>query len=121
MSVATETNLQELENELNTMIQNGQILEGFEKFYADNCVMQDQGFEPWVGKDLNREREQDFVSKITEFRQGELIKTSVGENVTMSVWQFDYTHAEWGEVKYEQVAVRDWVDGQIVKERFYRG
>ena len=39
----------------------------------------------------------------------------------MSIWRYDYTHAEWGEVKYEQVAVRHWENGQIVKERFYRG
>lgn len=120
MSVATQS-LQELENELNTMIQNGQALEAFEKFYADECVMQDQGFEPWKGKELNREREKDFFSKITDFRKGALIKTSVGEDVTMSIWQFDYTHAEWGVMDYEQVAVRHWVDGKIVLERFYRG
>ncbi len=121
MSTETTATLQELENELNTMIQSGQILEAFEKFYADRCVMQDQGFEPWVGKDVNREREKDFLAKITDFRQGELIRTAVGEGVTMSVWQFDYTHAEWGEMKYEQVAVRQWEDGKVVHERFYRG
>lgn len=119
--MSTTAQLEALENELNTMIQGGQILEGFEKFYAENCVMQDQDMGPWEGKDTNREREKDFVSKITDFRQGELIRTAIGDDVTMSVWQFDYTHEEWGDVKYEQVAVRQWVDGKIVHERFYRG
>ena len=116
-----QTPLAELENELNTMIQQGQIVDAFEKFYAENCVMQDQGFEPWEGKDLNREREKDFVSKITDFRQGEMVESVVGDDVTMSIWRFDYTHAEWGDVKYEQVAVRRWENGQVVSERFYRG
>ena len=120
MSTATMT-LAELEKDLNTMIQEGKILEAFEQFYAENCVMQDQGFEPWVGKEVNREREKDFVSKITDFRQGEMIESVVGDDVTMSRWQFDYTHEEWGEVEYEQVAVRHWENGRIVKERFYRG
>ena len=117
----TTATLAELENELNQMILGGQILEAFEKFYANECVMMDQGFEPWVGKELNREREQDFVSKITDFRAGELKESAVGEGVTFSTWHFDYTHAEWGEVKYDQVAVRYWENGQVVKERFYRG
>ena len=121
MSTTTLKPLAELENELNTMIQSGQIVEAFEKFYADECVMQDQGFEPWIGKDLNRERENDFVSKITEFRAGAMIDGAVGEDVTFSTWYFDYTHAEWGVVKYDQVAVRHWKNGEIVKERFYRG
>ena len=111
----------ELDAELNQMIMNGQILEGFEKFYADSCVMQDQGFEPWVGKELNREREKDFVGKVTEFRAGQVTQTGVGDGVTFSIWHFDYTHEEWGDVKYDQVAVRHWKDRKIVNERFYRG
>ncbi len=113
--------LAELEAELNAMIQNGRILEAFEAFYADGCVMQDQGFEPWIGKELNREREKDFVSKITEFRAGAMTDGAVGDGVTYSTWHFDYTHEEWGEVKYDQVAVRHWQDGKVVRERFYRG
>lgn len=111
----------ELDAELNRMIQEGKILEAFEAFYADDCVMQDQGFEPWVGKALNREREKDFVSKITEFRAGSLRESGVGRNVSFGTWHFDYTHAEWGDVTYDQVAVRYWRDGKIYKERFYRG
>ena len=111
----------ELDAELNRMILEGNVLEAFEKFYANNCVMIDQGFEPWEGKDLNREREKDFFSKVTEVRRFELKETAAGEGVTFSTWSMDYTHEEWGDVKYDQVAVRYWENGQIVKERFYRG
>lgn len=119
-STVTRT-LAELDAELNQMILEGQIVEAFEKFYADSCTMRDQGFEPWVGKELNREREKDFVGKITDFRAGQLIDSAVGDGVTFSTWHFDYTHAEWGDVKYDQVAVRHWENGQVVSERFYRG
>jgi ketosteroid isomerase-like protein len=115
------TPIAQLDAELNQMILAGQALDAFEKFYAEDCVMIDQGFEPWEGKALNREREQDFFSKITEFRAGELKDAAVGEDVSFSTWHYDYTHAEWGDVKYDQVAVRHWKDGQIVLERFYRG
>jgi ketosteroid isomerase-like protein len=117
----TATSIAELDRELNDMILNGQALEAFERFYADNCVMIDQGFEPWEGKDLNRERERDFFSKITDFRAGEVKDTAVNGDVSFSIWHWDYSHAEWGDQKYDQVAVRHWVDGRIVQERFYRG
>jgi len=117
----TTFSIAQLDAELNQMVLNGQALEAFEKFYADDVVMMDQGFEPWEGKDLNRQREQDFFGNITEFRAGEIKTTAVGDDVTFSVWHFDYTHAEWGVMTYDQVAVRDWRDGKIVKERFYRG
>ncbi|UCC24664.1 MAG: nuclear transport factor 2 family protein [Gemmatimonadales bacterium] len=111
----------ELDAELNRMILEGNALEAFEKFYAEDVVMIDQGFEPWEGKDLNREREEDFFSKLTEVRAFELKETAAGDDVSFSIWNNDYTHAEWGEMEYVQVAVRRWRDGQIVEERFYRG
>ena len=118
---STLVSVAELDAELNRMILEGNALDAFEKFYAEDVVMIDQGFEPWVGKDLNRDREKDFFSKLTEVRAFELRESSAGEDVSFSIWHNDYTHAEWGELKYEQVAVRHWKDGKIVKERFYRG
>jgi hypothetical protein len=121
MSATATLSIAELDAELNEMILQGKALEAFDKFYAESCVMQDQGFEPWEGKELNRQREEDFFSKITDFRAGEIKDVAVGDNVTFSTWHWDYTHEEWGDVKYDQVAVRYWKDGKIVKERFYRG
>jgi len=118
---STLVSVAELDAELNRMILEGNALDAFEKFYAEDVVMIDQGFEPWVGKDLNRDREKDFFSKLTEVRAFDLRESSAGEDVSFSIWCNDYTHAEWGELKYEQVAVRHWKDGKIVKERFYRG
>jgi hypothetical protein len=83
--------------------------------------MIEHGMEPFIGKDFNREREKDFFAKVTEFRGAELKETAIGDDVSFSVWHYDYTHAEWGDVKYDQVAVRKWRDGQIAEERFYRG
>jgi ketosteroid isomerase-like protein len=117
---STLVSVAELDAELNRMILEGNALDAFEKFYAEDVVMIDQGFEPWVGKDLNRGREKDFFSKLTEVRAFDLRESSAGEDVSFSIWFNDYTHAEWGEMKYEQVAVRHWKDGKIVKERFYR-
>ena len=111
----------ELDAELNKMILEGKALEAFERFYGEECVMIDQGFEPWVSKALNRDREADFFSKITAFRAGDLRESAVSGDTSFSIWHWDYTHAEWGEVKYDQVAVRRWQDGLIVEERFYRG
>jgi len=41
--------------EMNDMILAGQIMEAFEKFYADDVVMQENSDEPRVGKEVNRE------------------------------------------------------------------
>lgn len=121
METATQLPIAKKDAELNRLILEGKALEAFERFYAEDVVMQDQGLGPWEGKDANREREEDFFSKITELRSVELRESAVGEDVTFSIWHYDYSHSEWGDVKYDQVAVRHWNDdGLIEKERFYR-
>ncbi len=118
MSTATTT-LKQLESELNGMILEGRILEAFEKFYADDCTMQD-GADLFEGKQTNFDREKMFVEGLTELRAVRLDDVAIGDDVTMSTWHFDYTHGEWGSHTYDQVAVRQWKDGRIVAERFYK-
>jgi hypothetical protein len=52
------------DHELNQMILKGQILDGFEKFYAEDVVRQENLTTPRVGKDANRKAEQDFFGSI---------------------------------------------------------
>ena len=40
----------------------GEILETFERYYADEVVMSENGLEDRVGKDVNREYEKAFVA-----------------------------------------------------------
>jgi len=106
--------------DLNNLVLAGQPLEAFDKYYADDCVMQEDNMEPVRGKAENRAREEEFLSAVTEFRGAEVKAVAVGEGVTMVEWHFDYTHAEWGDMKYDQVAVQRWRDGQIVHEHFFK-
>jgi len=121
MSTLTQTSVRSLVDELNGMILQGQILDAFEKFYAENVVMSDNGIDPREGKAVNRAYEEAFVGGLTAFRGAEIKNIAVNEEtgVAMVEWFFDYTHKDWGDMTYTQVAVQHWQDGQIVKETFY--
>jgi hypothetical protein len=106
---------------INDMILQGKALEAFETFYHDDVVMQENDNEEFIGKDVNRKREEEFFNSITEFRGAKPLKVTIGENTTMVEWHFDYTHKDWGIKNYTQVAVQDWKDGKIIKEKFYYG
>lgn len=112
--------LETLEKDLNRKILSGEALEAFDEYYADDVVMQEGADEPFVGKRTNREREEDFFSNVTELRALELKDVTVGDDVTMSLWHYDFTHEEWGDQAYDQVAVRHWRDGEVVRERFFK-
>lgn len=108
-------------HELNELFVQGKALEAFDKFYADEVVMQENEQEPTVGKEANRRREEEFFSKVTEIRKAEALRVAIGVGCTMVEWHFDYTHEDWGVRNYNQVSVQEWKDGKIVKETFYYG
>jgi ketosteroid isomerase-like protein len=113
--------LKELVTDLNSMILRGNALEAFEKYYAEDVVMQENELPPTIGKDANRERERDFFSKVVEFRGADVKAVAIGDGVSMVEWFFDYTHKDWGRRAYHQVSVQRWKNGKIVNERFYYG
>ncbi|MFT5143369.1 MAG: hypothetical protein ACI80V_002301 [Rhodothermales bacterium] len=108
---------------LNDMIRAGQILDAFDKFYAQNVVMADNFTGDRVGFDAARAFEVSFVENLTEFRGAEVLEVAVDENAGLAFvkWHFDYTHKEWGVMDYVQVSVQKWENGKIVHERFIYG
>ncbi|GAB3544355.1 nuclear transport factor 2 family protein [Spirosoma fluminis] len=106
-------------NTLNSLVLEGQAMEAFERYYDEDVVMQENALPPTVGKAANRQREQHFFASITDLRTIRVLDVAAGDNVTMVVWQYDYTHNEWGRKDYTQVSVQHWRDGKIVREQFF--
>lgn len=107
--------------ELNSLVQNGKLMDAFEKFYHEDVAMQENANAPVVGKDANRKREIEFLSKIVEFRNASVKGQAVGDDISFVIWTYDYTHKDWGVKNYTQVSVQYWEDGKIIKEQFFYG
>lgn len=112
-------NIVALEAELNQMILSGQALEAFEKFYADDIVMQENQDEPRKGKAANRAYEEQFFGSIAEFHGAKLGGVAVSGDRSFSEWTFDCTFEGGVRMTNDQVTARTWKDGQVVFERFY--
>jgi hypothetical protein len=106
-------------DQLNQMILEGKILDAFEKFYADDVVMQDNDYPARIGKDESRQAEEAFVNGLTEFRGAKVINTIISDGLAVVEWWFDYTHKDFGSRNFTQLAVQRWKHGQIVEEKFY--
>lgn len=109
----------ELDQELNAIVLEGRILDAFERFYADDVVMQENAATPVAGKAANRERERQFVESIEQFHQAALLGAAAEGDRSYSEWILDVTLKGGLRVKLEQVAVRQWRDGKVTHERFY--
>ncbi|MFO8098343.1 MAG: nuclear transport factor 2 family protein [Salinibacter sp.] len=116
------SDIKERDQQLNDMILQGEILEAFEEFYADDVVMEEEDKQR-VGKEANREYEEQFVNALQEFHGAEIKGRAVDEenSKTFSEWHNEMTLEGVGRVDQQQVSVRTWNDdGQITHERFYK-
>lgn len=112
-------NVAELNKKLDDAVLAGKALEAFEELYADDVVMQENSDAPFVGKELNRQREIDFFSSIGELHSAAVLSSAAGDDVSFSEWEMDVTFKNGYRMKLNQTAVRRWKDGKIVNERFY--
>ena len=87
--------LRTLVDELNQMVMEGKVLDAFEKFYADDVVMQDNDYPQRVGKELNRQYEETFVNGLMEFRGAKVVNTVISDGIAAVEWWYDYTHKDY--------------------------
>ena len=108
-----------LDQKLNEMILSGQALDAFDRFYADDVVMQEGTQPAREGKAANRDYEEKFFGSIAEFHGAELLNSAVEGDQSYSEWIFDATLNDGTRMTNTQVAARKWRDGKVVWERFY--
>jgi len=99
----------------------GETQEAFEKFYHEDVEIQLNDEIPVKGKKENRKLKESELNNILEFKSAKPLKVTIGEQTTMVEWQFNYKHRIFGERNYTQVAVQDWVQGQVIREKLYCG
>jgi len=99
----------------------GQLLETFEKYYADDVVMSENRQDERVGKEANREYEQKFLESVQEFHGAQVGRTIVDGDHAAVEWTFDLTFKGGNRVKMQQVAVQTWKNGKVIREDFYHG
>ena len=104
------------------MVYQGQLLEAFEKYYADDVVMVEANGDSTEGKDANREREKKFLESVQEWHAGGVKSIASNEDAGVTMienWMEVTFKGAPGPMKMEQVAVQKWEGDQIVHERFY--
>jgi len=108
-------------NDVYDHIAEGKAMDAFEKYYDEDVVMVLEDGTEVEGKDTNRERENEFFSSVDEFHGMEVknITSNEDEASTSVECMMDVTFKGGDRMQLEQVAVQQWEDNQIVRERFY--
>ena len=104
------------------MVNSGQLMEAFEKYYHDDVVMVEASGEKREGKDANRKAEQDFLASVQEFHGAGVTATMSNEEdavTSVEAWMEVTFKGAPGPIKMEQTTVQRWKGDQIIHERFY--
>lgn len=105
-------------SELVEMVEEGRILEAYEKFYAENVAMRENTGAPVVGKAENRDREIATLSTVREVHENRADFVAIDGDRAVIGWKFEFTNIEGTRLRLDQIAVQTWENGQIVDERF---
>jgi len=112
------TQLQQIDSELNELTRQGQILEGLEKFYDENCSFQEGNGDARVGRKTQHEHLSNFFATLKEFTGATLHAQGVGDDTTLTEWTFRMVGPD-GPIVWNEVLRRQWRDGKVVSERYY--
>jgi len=114
----TQHEIQAALDHLIGLIHDGKTLEAFDKYYHKDFVGQENQSEPRIGKQANREFEENFLANISNVRTYRALNTLVGTNVSAITWEIDIDHNEWGVMKFTEINLQTWEDGQIIRETY---
>ena len=93
-ATATAASVQELDKQVNDDVLSGKAMEAFEKYYAEDVVMQENSEEPRRGKAANRKAEEEFFASVEAFNGGSVKASAVNGDVSFSEWEMDVTFGE---------------------------
>jgi ketosteroid isomerase-like protein len=103
------------------LLNQGRMMDAFEKYYADDCVMQENNEAPRVGKEANRAFELEFLGSVEQVHDQQIKNVAINEDsgtVFIHAWM-DATFKGGGRMEMEEVQVQTWKDDQIVHEKFF--
>ena len=104
--------------ELVDLVAQGKALDAFDRFYHPDLEKTDLDGITVKGLAANYEVGVKLISKVTKVRDFTAYPPVIVGDRSFLVWTLDFDHADNGPIKVTQVAVQDWQDGKIIRERF---
>jgi len=109
-------NLTNKVNDLNKLVSNFNYLAAHEKYYHQNLVKHENEDAPTLGLDNHKKEMEVFLSKISN-NSAKVLDVIISDNISITEWQYQFDHAEWGKRDFREVSIQRWEEGKIIHER----
>ncbi len=116
----TTLDLQSLDTALNALVREGQIIDGLDRHFAADCTFHEGNDKPIAGLATQRQRLVEMFAGLKSFDGATLHSQAVADGVTFTEWTFNMTAGNGDPIVWNEVLVRQWHDGKVVKERYYQ-
>ncbi len=113
----TEQQISTALDELVALVSEGKWEIAFDKFYHDDLEKTDLDGITVKGKAINYENGKAFASRISNVKDFSFSGKVVKGNRSFLVWSFDFD-VDGNPLKVVEVAIQDWEEGRIIRERF---
>src|SRR5215813_6028659 len=91
-AASSQPDVKTLDDQLNQQILSGAILEAFERFYANDVVMQENTDAPKIGKEACRNAERAVLDSVEQFHEVKLLGNAVNGDTSYSEWEFEASY-----------------------------
>ncbi len=115
-----QKNLQELSNDKNEMIVNGQIIDAAEKHFASNIKVLDFDGSAIEGKQANIKRLNEFVGAIQKVNEIVLRHSASCDNTSFAEYVFSFEMKDGSTIYWHEIIRSIWENGQIVEEQYFK-
>jgi|SRR5690606_27185462 len=116
-----EKNLQELSNNMNEMVTNGQLVDAAEKYYAPNIRTIEFDGSVTEGRQAAMTKLKDFVGAIQKVKEITLLRSAFDGNAAFSEYMLDLDMKDGSNVYLHEIVRSLWENGQVVEEQYFKG
>ena len=112
----------ELAQKLCQMIGEGQMNEALDELYAEDVEVIEATGESFSGRETQKGRVAEWQAGLDGFHGGGVTAITANEDAGVTMvesWVEITPKGAPGPIKFEEVAVQNWKDGKIARERFY--
>jgi hypothetical protein len=100
------------------MVERGEFLEAFSRFYAHDAVVQENDNPPRVGLEALLANERRILSAFKSV-VGRARRTFIDDDLSVIHWFFEFTTPRDVVISLDELALQTWREGRIVHEKFY--
>ncbi|WP_346319228.1 hypothetical protein [Chitinophaga sp. YIM B06452] len=113
--------IQELSNNMNVMVINGQLAEAAEKYYAPGIRTIEFDGRVTEGREAAMKKLTDFVDSIQTVKKITLLRSASDDNASFSEYILDLDMRDGSNIYLHEIVRSVWENGLVVEERYFKG